>query len=75
MARLTQVNPETTTGATQQLLAGVKAKLGMVPNLMRSLANSPAALEGYLGLSGSASKGVISLKRMPGLGKSGISRM
>jgi hypothetical protein len=35
----------------------VKAKLGSVPNLFRLLAVSPAALEGYLGLSGALGKG------------------
>jgi len=43
--------------AAQPLLDGVKAKLGSVPNLFRLLAVSPAALEGYLGLSGALSKG------------------
>jgi uncharacterized peroxidase-related enzyme len=43
--------------AAQPLLNGVKAKLGSVPNLFRLLAVSPAALEGYLGLSGALGKG------------------
>lgn len=43
--------------ASQPLLTGVKAKLGSVPNLFRLLAVSPAALEGYLGLSGALGKG------------------
>ena len=43
--------------AAQPLLSGVKAKLGSVPNLFRLLAVSPAALEGYLGLSGALGKG------------------
>ncbi len=43
--------------AAQPLLIGVKAKLGSVPNLFRLLAVSPAALEGYLGLSGALGKG------------------
>jgi uncharacterized peroxidase-related enzyme len=43
--------------AAQPLLDGVKAKLGSVPNLFRLLAVSPAALEGYLGLSGALGKG------------------
>ena len=45
--------------AAQPLLNGVKAKLGSVPNLFRLLAVSPAALEGYLGLSGALGKGLL----------------
>ena len=33
------------------MLDTVRAKLGMVPNVVRTLANSPAALRGYLSLS------------------------
>jgi uncharacterized peroxidase-related enzyme len=48
---------DTAPTAAQPLLNGVKAKLGSVPNLFRLLAVSPAALEGYLGLSGALGKG------------------
>lgn len=41
----------------QALLVGVERQLGSVPNLFRIIANSPAALEGYLGLSGALGKG------------------
>ena len=37
--------------------AGGAKQLGMVPNLFRVVANSPAAPEGYLGLSGALTKG------------------
>ncbi len=43
--------------AAQPLLNAVKAQIGSVPNLFRITANSPAALEGYLGLSGALGKG------------------
>lgn len=43
--------------ASQPLLEGVKKSLGTVPNLFRLIANSPASLEGYLGLSGALGKG------------------
>ncbi|MEO6298768.1 MAG: peroxidase-related enzyme [Paracoccaceae bacterium] len=42
---------------SQPLLEAVQKQLGMVPNLFRVVANSPAALEGYLGLSGALAKG------------------
>ncbi len=43
--------------ASRSLLEAVKKQLGVVPNLFRLVANSPAALEGYLGLSGALAKG------------------
>lgn len=43
--------------ASQPLLAAVEKQLGSVPNLFRILGNSPAALEGYLGLSGALNHG------------------
>ncbi len=45
--------------AAQPLLGSVKQQLGSVPNLFRIVGNSPAALEGYLGLSGSLGKGAL----------------
>ena len=50
MPRLNIVNPETAQGKAKSLLDGVQKSLGMIPNIMRALANSPAALEAYLGL-------------------------
>ncbi len=46
--------------ASQPLLDAVKKQLGVVPNLFRLVANSPAALEGYLGMSGALGKGELS---------------
>ena len=43
--------------ASQPLLQGVEKMLGSVPNLFRLTANSPAALEGYLGLNGALASG------------------
>jgi len=43
--------------AAQPLLEAVKKQLGVVPNLFRLVANSPAALEGYVSLSGALGKG------------------
>jgi uncharacterized peroxidase-related enzyme len=55
--RIEALDPARTTGKAKDLLAQVEAKLGLVPNLMRTLANSPAALEGYLALSGALARG------------------
>jgi len=62
MTRLTALNPEEVTGKTKDLFDAVQAKLGVVPNMMRTMGNSPAVLEGYLGLSGALSHGKLSAK-------------
>lgn len=45
--------------ASRPLLEAVKKQLGSAPNLFRLVANSPAALEGYLGMMGALGKGVL----------------
>jgi uncharacterized peroxidase-related enzyme len=42
--------------ASQPILDAVHAQLGVVPNLFRLIAKSPAALAGYMGLSGALKK-------------------
>jgi uncharacterized peroxidase-related enzyme len=48
--------------AARPLLEAVKRQLGVVPNVFRVVANSPAALEGYLGLNGALGKGSLDAK-------------
>ncbi len=48
-ARIPAIDPVTAAGQTAQLFGAVKAKLGLVPNLMRTFAQSPAVLQAYLG--------------------------
>lgn len=62
MSRLTAIDPESAQGKAKELLDGVNRKLGMTPNLMRTMANSPAALEGYLALSGALTHGKLPAK-------------
>jgi uncharacterized peroxidase-related enzyme len=45
--------------AAHASLEAVSKQLGIVPNMFRVIANSPAALEGFLGLNGSLGKGRI----------------
>ncbi len=45
--------------ASRPLLEAVNKQLGSVPNMFRIIANSPAALEGYLGLNGALAKGTL----------------
>ncbi|MDR3528500.1 MAG: carboxymuconolactone decarboxylase family protein [Rhizomicrobium sp.] len=60
MSRLfTPATIEATPTAAHASLEAVKKQLGVVPNLFRLVANSPAALEGYLGLSGALGKGTL----------------
>ena len=54
MARVSVIDPKTATGAAADLLNAVQAPLGVTPNFIRVLANSPKALEGFLGLYGAA---------------------
>lgn len=42
---------------SQPMLEAVKKQLGSVPNMFRMIANSPVALEGYLGMMGALGKG------------------
>jgi len=53
---------EQTPAASLPLLDAVKKQLGMVPNLMKLVGNSPAALEGYLSLSNALGKGLLEPK-------------
>lgn len=62
MTRIPAVLPESATGKSKTLLDAVQKKLGRVPNLMRTLANAPAALEGYLNLSGALATGQLDAK-------------
>ena len=47
---------------SQPMLEAVQRQLGSVPNLFRVVGNSPAALEGYLGLNGALGKGTLEAK-------------
>lgn len=62
MTRLEAINPNEASGKTKELLDGVQSKLGMTPNIMRIMANSPGVLEGYLGFSGALQNGVLDPK-------------
>lgn len=62
MSRLPLVNPSDAQGQTHELFEAIKAKLGRVPNMMKAMANSPAVLEGYLGLNESLGKGTLDPK-------------
>lgn len=52
MQKITAVKHEESTGKVKELLDGVNAKLGFVPNMMATMGSSPAVLEAYLNFSG-----------------------
>jgi len=56
MSRIAIPTREAAPAAAQPLLDAVNNQLGVVPNLFRLVALSPAALQGMLGLSGALSK-------------------
>ena len=63
MPNLKPINPSTADAATAASLAAVKAKLGVVPNMILTLANTPVALNGYLQLSAATAGGKLSARQ------------
>lgn len=49
MARFTPIDPAQAEGKAKTLLDGVTKSLGMTPNMMATMAHSPAVLGAYLG--------------------------
>ena len=57
MPRIQPVNIESAQGATAEVLNATKKKMGMVPNIVGTMANSPAVANAYLGFSGALAGG------------------
>ena len=62
MPRIAAIEPAHAQGKARQLLDAAQAKLGLTPNLLKTLANSPAALEGCLGFLNALAGGVLDAK-------------
>lgn len=62
MTRLKALNPDEASGKTKELFNAIQSKFGVVPNMMRTMGNSPAFLEGYLNLSAALSGGKLNAK-------------
>ena len=62
MSRLSIPTVDTAPEASKPLLAAVHQQLGVIPNLMKLVGHSPAALEGYLSLNGALAKGKLDAK-------------
>ena len=59
MTRIQPVTHDTADAATKELLTGVRGKLGTVPNLLATMAVSPAVAKAYLAFRQSLSGGVL----------------
>jgi len=62
MPRISTINPAEATGKAKELLDVVQATLGITPNMMRTMAQSPTVLEAYLNLNNALSKGALNAK-------------
>jgi len=60
MCRIPGIDPITATQATRQLLDRTELKFGMVPMMVRTMAQSHAALAGWTALSGALESGTLS---------------
>lgn len=60
MQKLKSINNAAATGKTKQIFEGMQKHLGTVPNLVRVLANSPAALNAYVSFDGALAQGTLS---------------
>lgn len=63
MQRIPALPLDTPNEAVAPLFSAIRAKMGGVPNIMRTMAQSPAALEAYLGLSDALAKGRFSARQ------------
>jgi uncharacterized peroxidase-related enzyme len=57
MSRISPVDRSTTNDSIRRNFDAVQKQLGMVPNMMRTMARSPAVLEGYLGFGAALRRG------------------
>ncbi|MGE3173459.1 MAG: carboxymuconolactone decarboxylase family protein [Planctomycetota bacterium] len=62
MSRIPAIDPAAADARQKPLLDAVQKKLGKTPNMMRVLANSPAALQAYLDFGAALSGGALSAK-------------
>ena len=57
MSRIAPVDRNTTNDSVRKNFDAVQKQLGTVPNMMRTMAQSPAVLEGYLGFGAALRRG------------------
>ena len=59
MCRISPIDPDALTAARDEVLDAVRAKFGMVPMMVRTMARSPAVLSGWAALDAALAKGVL----------------
>jgi uncharacterized peroxidase-related enzyme len=59
MSRITAVDRNVADEGLRNTFDAIQKKLGVVPNMMRTMARSPRVLDGYLGLSGALGRGLL----------------
>ena len=59
MARLKPISPDVASGKAKDLYTIIEGRLGVVPGMMQTMANSPAFLKGYLSLGDALAAGTI----------------
>ena len=62
MTRLKALSPDEVTGKAKEMFTAVNNKFGVVPNMIRTMGNSPALLEGYLNFSAALDHGTLGAK-------------
>lgn len=62
MERIIPIDLQAAQGRVKELLGAVKAKLGIVPNMTRSMAVSTPVLEAYLGFIGALGQGILPVR-------------
>lgn len=63
MSKILPLDPAQADAATTSTLSAVRAKLGMVPNMIATMAHAPAAMDAYLGFAGALASGRLSVRR------------
>jgi uncharacterized peroxidase-related enzyme len=76
MTRIAALNPSDASANAQAMLAAVQKKLGIVPNLFKTFAHSPAVLGSYLAQSEALAGGVLpaSLREQIALATAGVNQ-
>jgi uncharacterized peroxidase-related enzyme len=62
MIRLKALSPDEVAGKTKEMFTAVNNKFGVVPNMIRTMGNSPALLEAYLNFSAALDRGTLGAK-------------
>lgn len=60
--RITSLDPSNATGTNKKFFDALQSGLGLIPNMTRAMAQSPAVLEGYVSLNSALSKGTLGRK-------------